>query len=41
MFFHTKRFQYNARPDNPDPVFAMGVSLGTQKEGATLSRLVG
>ena len=22
MFFHTKRFQYNAKPDNPDPIFA-------------------
>src|SRR5215203_800570 len=22
VFFHTKRFQYNARPDNPDPIFA-------------------
>src|SRR5215218_2923963 len=22
VFFHTKRFQYNAKPDNPDPIFA-------------------
>ncbi len=22
MFFHTKQFQYNAKPDNPDPIFA-------------------
>jgi Mn-containing catalase len=22
VFFHTKQFQYNARPDNPDPIFA-------------------
>ncbi|HEV7255707.1 MAG TPA: manganese catalase family protein [Mesorhizobium sp.] len=22
MFFHTKRFQYNAKPERPDPVFA-------------------
>ena len=22
MFFHTKRFQYNAKPDAPDPIFA-------------------
>jgi Mn-containing catalase len=22
LFFHTKRLQYNARPDNPDPIFA-------------------
>ena len=22
MFFHTKRFQYNAKPDAPDPVYA-------------------
>jgi hypothetical protein len=21
-FFHTKRFQYNAKPDAPDPIFA-------------------
>jgi Mn-containing catalase len=22
VFFHTKQFQYNAIPDNPDPIFA-------------------
>jgi Mn-containing catalase len=22
LFFHTKQFQYNAKPDNPDPIFA-------------------
>ena len=22
MFLHTKQFQYNAKPDNPDPIFA-------------------
>jgi manganese catalase len=22
VFFHTKRFQYNAKPDDPDPIFA-------------------
>jgi Mn-containing catalase len=22
VFFHTKRFQYNAKPDAPDPIFA-------------------
>jgi Mn-containing catalase len=22
VFFHTKQFQYNAKPDNPDPIFA-------------------
>ena len=22
MFTHTKQFQYNAKPDNPDPIFA-------------------
>ena len=22
MFFHTKQFQYNANPENPDPIFA-------------------
>ena len=22
MFSHTKRFQYNAKPDAPDPIFA-------------------
>jgi Mn-containing catalase len=22
LFFHTRRFQYNAKPENPDPVFA-------------------
>ncbi len=22
MFFHTKQFQYNAKPDNPDPIFS-------------------
>jgi Mn-containing catalase len=22
MFFHTKRLQYRARPDKPDPVYA-------------------
>ncbi len=22
MFFHTKQFQYNAKPENPDPIFA-------------------
>jgi Mn-containing catalase len=22
VFFHTKRFQYNAKPDAPDPTFA-------------------
>ncbi len=22
MFFHTKQFQYNAKPDRPDPIFA-------------------
>ena len=22
MFFHTKQFQYNAKLDNPDPIFA-------------------
>jgi Mn-containing catalase len=22
VFFHTKQFQYNAKPNNPDPIFA-------------------
>jgi Mn-containing catalase len=22
VFFHTKRFQYNAKPDAPGPIFA-------------------
>jgi Mn-containing catalase len=22
LFFHTKQFQYNANPENPDPIFA-------------------
>jgi Mn-containing catalase len=33
VFFHTKRFQYNAKPDNPDPIFAkqMQELLGGQR----------
>ena len=32
MFSHTKQFQYNAKPDNPDPIFAnqMQELLGSQ-----------
>jgi Mn-containing catalase len=32
VFFHTNQFQYNARPDNPDPIFAKQVQelLGGQ-----------
>ena len=32
MFTHTKQFQYNAKPDAPDPIFAkqMQELLGRQ-----------
>jgi hypothetical protein len=26
LFFHTKQFQYNAKPDNPDPIFAKRIT---------------